>query len=159
MEEEIDVEKIKKELEECQKAKEEYLAGWKRERADFLNFKKDESERLKKVAGIVRKEIIKDFLLILDNIYRAEKELPENLKENSWTKGILNIKSQILEIFKKMKIEEIDCGGKKFDPDFHEAVEHIEKEGSESGLIAEILQKGYTLDNKVIRPAKVKVIK
>lgn len=150
---------IEKDLEEYKKLAQDYLVGWKRERADFLNFKKDESERLEKVVETLKEETIKDFLPILDNIYRAQKKLPENLKENSWVRGILNMESQILELFKKIGVEEINCDSKKFDPNFHEAVEHIEKEGLESGLIAEVLEKGYTLNNKVIRPLKVKVIK
>jgi molecular chaperone GrpE len=159
MEEEINSEQIKKELEECQKTKEEYLAGWKRERADFLNFKKDESERLKRIVDVLKEEIVRDLLPILDNVYRAKKELPENMKENSWSNGILNIGSQILGLFEKMGVKEINCENQKFDPNSHEAVENVEKEGLETGAIAEVLQKGYTLNNKVIRPSKVKVIK
>jgi len=151
---EKDIKKIKKELKESKKGKEDYLAGWKRERADFLNFKKAESERIEKYINIIKDELILDFLPILDNIYLAEKELP---KDNNWTKGFLGIKAQIEDFLEKQGVEEIVCLNKHFNPHLHEAVEELK--GEKPGLITEVVQKGYTLNNKVIRPAKVKVTK
>ena len=144
----------KKEVEKLKGKAEEYLTGWKRERADFLNFKKAESERMQKYINITKDELILDFLPILDNIYLAEKELP---KDNNWAKGFLGIKAMILDFLKKQGVEEIDCLNKHFDPHFHEAVEQVK--GEKSGIIVKVIQKGYTLNNKVIRPARVKITK
>ena len=132
----------------------DYLASWKRERADFLNYKKDESQRLRGSIEMIKEDMILELLPILDNIILAEKELPE---DSNWTKGFLGIKAQVIDFLKKEGVEEIDCLDKKFDPHLHEAVEQIE--GEESGIIVEIIQKGYNLNNKVLRPAKVKVTK
>jgi len=150
---------LKKELEECQKQKEEYLAGWKRERADFINYKKTEEERVNKLIEFANENLILKILSVLDNIYIAEKELPQKLEKNDWVKGILKIKGQILDFLRKEGIEEIKCLGESFNPNFHEAVESAQAKNYESGIIIEEIKKGYKLNGKVIRPAKVKVAK
>jgi molecular chaperone GrpE len=150
---------LRKELEMCQKQKAEYLAGWQRERAEFLNYKKEEMERIKEILKYGGEEIILKILPILDNFEIAEKKLPEDFKKNENIKGILQIKNQILDFLKNQGVEIIETLGKKFDPSFQEAVEEIEKKGVESGIVIEEIQKGYKLHGKVIRPAKVKVAK
>jgi len=150
---------LKKELEECQKQKEEYLVGWKRERADFINYKKTEEERINKIVKFANENLILKILSVLDNIYIAEKELPQKLEKNDWVKGILKIKEQILDFLRKEGIEEIKCLGENFNPNFHEAVESVQTKNYESGIIVEEIKKGYKLNGKVIRPAKVKVAK
>jgi len=157
--EEKEIEKLKKESEDCLRQKEEYLNCWKRERADFLNFKKDETERLGKISEIIKEDIVLDFLPILDNIYLAEKEISDDLKEHCWVKGIMKIKKQITVFLEKQGVKEIDCLNKKFDPNLEEAIEHIEKKDSGSGVVIQVLQRGYTLNNKLIRPARVKISK
>jgi len=154
-----DIKKTEKELQECEKQKQEYLAGWKRERADFLNFKKDETARLVKITDTVREGLILEILNILDNIYLAEKEIPKDLKEHCWVEGMFKIKSQIISFLEKQGVKEIDCLNKKFDPQMEEAIEHIERKDTESNVITEVIQKGYILNNKVIRPSKVRVSK
>lgn len=153
------------ELEICQKKQNEYLNNWKRERADFLNYKKDEMERFASFAGYAKEKIILEILPILDNLELAEKELPEKLKSGEegtkeaqeWTRGFLQIRKQFSEFLKKEGIEEIEISGKPFDSNFMEIVE--EAEGEKQGIVVEELQKGYTMNGKVIRPAKVKVAK
>ena len=88
-----DLEDLKKQFEECQKQKEEYLNGWKRERADFLNYKKEEMERIGELIKYANEELILKIIPILDNFELAEKKLSGDLKENEWVKGILNIKT------------------------------------------------------------------
>ena len=163
------------ELEECKKQCDEYLNNWKRERADFLNYKKDEMERVGFLGKYVKEDIIFKILPILDNIYLAEKQLPENLKLGKsgsaqaieWTKGFLQIQNQITEFLKKEGIEEIKTIGEKFNPETMEAVGEADlssealakEEGGESGMVVEELQKGYMMQEKVLRPAKVKISK
>lgn len=150
---------IKKQLDESQKLRDEYLDSWKRERAAFLNYKKEEAERVGEFVKFANQELISKILPILDNIYIAEKKLPKDLKNNQWVEGILKIKSQILDFLKNQGIEEIKCLGEKFDPNFQEAIEEVKKSDSESGIIIEEIKKGYLLHGKVIRPAKVKIAK
>lgn len=144
-------------VEELKKQKDEYLEGWKRERANFLNYKKDEIERIEGLLKYANEELILKFLPILDNICLAEKQMPNDLKDHKWTEGILQIKAQIADFLKSQGVEEIKTEGMKFDPNFHEVVEEIE--GGEPGMIVEEIQKGYLLNGRVMRPAKVKVAK
>jgi len=155
----LNIEDLKKELEKCQKLKDEYLTGWQRERADFLNYKKDELKRIEEILKYADTALILKILPILDNFEIAEKKLPEDLKKDENVRGLLQIKTQIKDVLKTQGIEEIESLGKKFDPNFHEVVGEIEAKDKESGVILEEVQKGYLQHGKVIRPAKVKISK
>ncbi len=150
---------IKKKIEECEKQKNEYLAGWQRAKADFLNFKKEEVERFKKILEYANEDLILEILPVLDNFEKAEKEISENKENGNYLKGFLNIKLQLKNILKSRGIEKLLSIGQKFDPNIHDAVEIIEDKSKSTGEIIEEIQKGYKLNGKVIRPAKVKVIK
>lgn len=161
------IEDLKKQLKACKEKCEEYLNGWKRERADFLNYKKEEMERVQGLIKYANEEIILKMIPILDNFEIAEKNLPEELKNNEYVKGFLQIKLQILEFLKAHGVKEIKALGEIFDPTLHEAVEEVElssiKSGKDKkmkpGMIIEEVKRGYKLYDKVIRPAKVKIIK
>ena len=150
---------IERQLEECQKLRGEYLAGWQRARADFLNYKKEEMERIGEFFKYANLNLILKFLPILDNFEIAEKKLPENIKNEENVKGILQIKNQILDFLKNQGVEEIKSVGEKFDPNFQEVVEEVEIKNKEPGTIIEEVQKGYKINGRLLRPAKIKVIK
>lgn len=153
------IEELKKELEECQKQKDEYLAGWQRARADFLNYKKEEAGNISDLLKYSIENFVSGLLPILDSFDMAEKMLSSDAKKDSNVQGMLHIKSQFLEFLKKQDVEEIKCSGEKFNPNFHEVVEEAEVAGAEEGFIIEELQKGYTLQGRVIRPARVRIAK
>src|SRR3989344_6992957 len=114
------------ELIELKKKCEEYLNNWKRERADFINYKKEEMERIGIMAKYTREDIILKILPMLDSIELAKKQLPEEMKNNAWHEGFLQIQKQIDEFLKKEGIEEIETVGKQFDPNTMEAGAEIE---------------------------------
>ena len=151
--------KENKELEECKKTRDEYLAGWQRARADFLNYKKDEIERIEGLVAYSNEELILKLLPIIDNFDVAEKKISEDLKNNEDVKGLLQVKIQMLDFLKKYNVEEIKSVGERFDPNFHEVVEQIEIEGKESGIIIEEAQKGYMINGRLLRVTRVKVAK
>ncbi len=151
------MEKKKANIEKYKKERDEYLKGWKRARADFLNYKKEEDRRMADIARYERKKIIKELIGVLDDIYLAEKAIPKKERENGWVKGILGVGKQIEAFFNRMNVEEIESLGKEFDPALHEAVEMTE--GKESGIVAEEIRKGYKIGDRVLRPAQVKVTK
>jgi len=155
----LNTEELERQLKECQKLKDEYLIGWKKERATFLNYKKEEAIRISELKKFGNEESISKILPILDVIYVAEKKLPRNLEENQWAQGILRIKTQFLDILEKQGIEEIKCLGEKFDPNFHEIVGEVEKRGFEPEIIIEEVKRGYLFHGKVLRPARVKISK
>jgi molecular chaperone GrpE len=151
---------LKKKLEECEKKKEEYLAGWQRAKADFLNYKKEEKERTEETLKYAGEILSLNLLPILDNFDFAQKRLPENLRKDENVKGLLQIRKQILDFLRTQGVEEIKVKpGDKFNPHFQEAVETAEEKGADSEVILEEIKKGYTIHGKVLRPAKVKVAK
>jgi len=160
-------EELKKKFEECQKLKDEYLTGWQRERADFLNYKREELERVEEILKYADEGLILKILPILDNFEIVEKKLPENLRNDVNIKGLLQIKNQILDFLKNQGVEEIKSVGEKFDPQLHEVVgevapsEALAKGGKsvESGIVIEEIQKGYKINGRLLRPAKVRVTK
>jgi len=150
------IEEFEKELEDCQKISGEYLAGWQRSRADFLNYKKEEMERISEILKYGIEEMILKLLPVLDNFDVAEKKMPEDLKNNENTKGILQIKNQILDFFKSHGVEEIKTVGQKFDPALHEIVGEEETD-AEEGMIVREVEGGYSKNGKILRVAKVVV--
>jgi len=146
------------ELEELKKKSEEYLNGWKRERADFLNYKKDEMERIGQLVKYANEEIILKILPILDNLCLAVQHVKDD--------GVVQIKKQLEDFLKKEGIEAIKTVGEKFDPNFMESVgaaspseASLAPSGREGEIVSEEMQRGYTMHGKLIRPAKVKISK
>lgn len=165
MEQQENLEELKKQLEDCRLKIEEYLEGWQRERADFANYKKDEAKTRDESRFYIKSKIVYEFLMVLDNFDLALKHTPEDLKDNNWVKGVSHIRQQLEMILKGEGAEEIKCIGEKFDPVMHEALEEVESDkvsdgsGSSPQVVLEELQKGYKLDGRVIRPSKVKISK
>ncbi len=165
------IEDLQKKLEECEKKAAEYLSGWQRERADFLNYKKEEMERIGELLKYAGEEFILRILPILDNFEIAIKEVRsmkhEEAKIEDLIKGFLQIKTQLQDFLKSLGVEEINTMGEMFNPNLHEAVEEVEpsfakaSEGKEikSGTIIEEIQKGYKINGRLLRPAKVRIIK
>ena len=153
--EEKTTEELEKMLQEIDQKKEEYFLGWQREKADFLNYKKQEFERLKGTLCIAKESVFEEIIPVLDNFRLAEKAISEEDKNNKSVAGLLMIKKQLEGALKALGLEEIESVGKSFDPSLHEAVEEVE--GGEPGIIAEEVDKGYYYNGKVLRPSKVKV--
>ena len=156
-----ETEKFKKELRFCQREREEYLNGWKREKANFLNYKKEEVEKIKEIIEYNAENLILKILPIIDSFDLASEKISEKMKEeNEFIKGFLQIKSFFESFLKNEKVEKIECFGKTFDPCFHEAIEVVESEKKEeSGIVIKELEKGYMIKGKLLRPSKVRVAK
>lgn len=152
-------EDLKKQLEECQKKSKEYLAGWQRARADLLNYKKEEMERIGGFIKYANLEMILNILPVLDNFEKAERELSEDQKKDNILQGFLQIKIQLQDFLKSQGVEEIRVIDQKFDPNFHEAIEQVEAKDKDPETVIEEVQKGYKINDQLLRPAKVKVVK
>ena len=132
----------------------EYLAGWQRCQADFLNYKKDEAERLKALVDYKTEEWAIEILKIIDLFERAEAEV----KKTKDTEGFLHIKKYFIDFLTDLEIKPINTKlGDKFNPEFEEVIET--EQGDKDNIIIEIIQKGYTYNKKVIRPTRIKVSK
>jgi len=153
-EEEV-VEKQESELGVCMKKCDEYLEGWKRAKADFLNYKKEEMGRISELMKFGSESIMLDLITVLDSF-----NLGVSLSSDEATKkGMLLIKTQLEDILKRYGLEKISVErGGMFDPKIQEAIDEIVSDYPE-GVVAEEIEKGYTLNGKVIRPIKVKLSK
>ena len=122
--------------------------------AEFDNYKKRTEREKASVAEFAKAGLIKQLLPILDNIDRASLADSDSAE---YIKGIEMIVKQFQAITANMNIEEIAKAGDQFDPNFHEAVMHVEDDTLGENVIADVLQKGYKIGDTVIRAAMVKV--
>lgn len=142
----------------CQRERDEYLDGWKRAKADLINYKKDETKRFESIVKFGQTSLILELISVLDSFDLAliSDEIKQDKKSE---KGMLLIRQQLLDILRRSGLEEIKINqDNKFDPNFHEAIGEVQSDKS-SGTIVEQIEKGYLLNNKVIRPARVKLSK
>lgn len=144
------VEELKEKLEQCEQEKEEYLSGWKRARADLLNYKKGERQRLEQAKNEGKEELILKTLPVLDSFDRAEKNSEDGLEQ-----GMEQIRKELQSILAQQGVQRIDTE-QEFDPALHQAVEQVPSE-QEQGTIIEEVNAGYKFKNQVIRAARVKV--
>ena len=134
--------------------KENYLDSWKCCQADFENYKKDQAKHLEEFRKYAKMDVILQLLPVLDNFEASLAHVPEKRKENGWVAGITHIKRQIEDILKNNDIEEIEVKtGDNFDPEIHEAVGGDGKKQK----VAKIIQKGYRMNGRVLRAARVEV--
>lgn len=144
--------KTKNELEECKKERDECMEGWKRAKADLENYKKEEETRVSGLVKFSLESLLKDMIQILDSFDAA-------IQNEEKSNGLQAIRGQTLEALKRHGVEEIKVGpGDEFDPAKHEAIGEVESE-IEEGNVAEIIAKGYTLHEKILRAAQIKISK
>jgi molecular chaperone GrpE len=143
------IKKIKAKLKQCQKEKEEYLAGWQRARADLINYKKEQEQKISDYYKFANQSLITEILMVLDSFEQSLKHKKDD--------GLLQIYNQLKNTLKNNGLEEIKAIGEKFNPEFHESIGEVK--GKKPGFIVEEVQKGYKLNNKVIRPSRVKINK
>lgn len=138
--------------EELEKMKDQFI----RLQADFQNYKRRAEKDRINYMNMGLEKLALELLPVIDNFERAI-DSAEN--HDPFYDGIVLIERSLVEVLNKFEIKEIDCLNKPFDPNFEHAVLLSEEEGVESGLVTEVLQKGYAIDGKVLRPAMVKVSK
>ncbi|MEK9154731.1 MAG: nucleotide exchange factor GrpE [Patescibacteria group bacterium] len=140
----------------CQKEREEYLNGWKRAKAELINYKKDEAKRFETIAKFSNESLIRELLLVLDSFDLALSSLEKN---GNVDKGIYLILSQLNDVMKQNGLEKVNVIiGEIFNPKYHEAIVSIDSD-KPHGTIIEEIEKGYFLNGKLIKPARVKVSK
>jgi len=125
--------------------------------AEFDNFRKRTDKEKAAMYEIGAKDIIEKILPVLDNFERGLTTVPEEEKENPFVQGMDKIYKQFVKTLEDIGVKPMDAAGKPFDPNFHNAVMHVEDESLGENIVAEELQKGYTYRDSVVRPAMVKV--
>ena len=154
------VKKLREDLKKCNAEKADYLAGWQRAKADFVNARREEEERRADFSGFVEVKIISDFLPVLDSLEIATKDKNWQTLDKTWQDGIKCLHKQFVEVLKGYNIEEIKAVSERFDPAKHEAVGEVNTgDEKEDGMVVEEIRKGYKLGNKIIRVTQVKINK
>ncbi len=143
-------------LAECEKQRDEYLGGWQRARADFLNYKKDEVKRFEELARFSSEDILRQLIGVLDSFDLGLAALE---KAGKAERGIYMIRSQLEDILKQRGLEKISVNvGQKFDPMIAEAIAEAESD-QPAGTVLEEIEPGYRLYDKIVRPARVRISK
>jgi len=125
-----------------------------RQAAEYDNYRKRTAKERMELVPEITAKVITEFLPVIDSVERA---LKTECGDENFKKGVEMIYNSFTETLKKIGVEEIT--EEDFDPKYHQAVQHVEKEGMESGKVAEVFQKGYKIGGKVIRFAMVSIVK
>lgn len=153
------IQKLKQELRACQAEKAEYLDGWQRSKADYLNLKKEEEQKRAELGKYAKADVLNDLILLADSFAMAfaDKEAWEGVPAN-WRKGVEYIHSQLLVVFRDHGLEELDPAGEPFDPARDESIGIVPTDKPEDdGQVLEVIKKGYRLNGKIIRAAQVRI--
>jgi molecular chaperone GrpE len=143
-------------IEELEKQVQDITEALQRERADSTNLRRRTEEEKSKLGDFYKANVIRAILPALDNLERALKHAPKDLKDHDYVKGVQGVVKQFEKALTELHVEKIKSEGQEFNPKYHEAVGMEEGEG-DIEVVAEELQAGYTLGDEVIRHAFVKV--
>lgn len=148
------IEDLKAQLKQEREKSDEYYDHLKRNMAEFDNFKKRISKEKDMMYNTISADLVSNLLPILDNF---EKALNAQTEDESYKQGMMMIYTQFQDTLKNIGVEEIEALNKTFDPNFHEAVMHVEDENYGEKEVTDVLRKGYKIGDKIIRHAMVKV--
>lgn len=149
-----EMEALMKRLEEAEAKVAEHLDGWQRAQAEFVNYKNRVQRDQESMRAQMKGDIIRKILPVLDDLERALQSRPA---DDAWANGIDLIARKLQSILDSEGVVQIEADGAMFDPNFHEAISHEPSEDMESGRIIAVVQNGYMLGERVIRPALVRV--
>ena len=129
----------------------------KRQMAEFDNFRKRTEKEKSQMFAMGAKSIVEKVLPVIDNFERGLLAVPEEAKEDAFVEGMNKIYKQMMTMLEEVGVKPIEAAGAEFDPEFHNAVMHIEDENLGENIVAEELQKGYMYRDTVVRHSMVKV--
>jgi molecular chaperone GrpE len=151
-----DLEAMQNELVELRQQSKEYLEGWQRERADLRNYKQRIERDQSSLNQVITINVVKKYLVVLDDLQRALSNAPRDGEAAAWAQGIELIVRKLQSILEAEGIQTIPARG-EFDPALHEAITHEDHAELKAGQIIEVVQQGYAIGDRVIRPALVRV--
>ena len=130
------------------------LAGWQRAQADYANLKRISEQEKADICKYANAGLLANILPVIDDLERAMAMVPEDLKGNKWVKGLIMINQKLVDTLEKQGITQIKAVGEEFDPRFMDAITCCP---GKKDIVAHEVEKGYKLNDRVIRPAKVVV--
>ncbi|MDP2656178.1 MAG: nucleotide exchange factor GrpE [bacterium] len=147
-------------LEKAKKEAQDYLDGWKRAKADYINYKNEQEKRSRELAQFAGLTAVVQVIPVMESFRKAFDQVPVDLKGSDWVAGIDQIYKQLQEGMKNLGVEQVtSLEGQSFDPQQHEAVGTESDTSKEEGVILKEVNAGYTLYGKVVLPAKVVINK
>ena len=146
------------ELDKSEKKVAEMTDKYQRLMAEFENARKRNAKEQSHMYDVGAKEVLSKLLPVVDNFERGLDALSEEEKENPFAQGIEKIYQQLMTVFNELGVKAMDAEGKEFNPDFHNAVMHMEDESMGENLVVEEFQKGYMYKESVLRHSMVKVV-
>lgn len=132
----------------------EYKDGWARSQAEFQNFRKRVERDNESFKASTKGDIIKRVLPVLDDLERALQNRPA---DDAWANGVELVARKFQNILEMEGVKKIEAKGAAFDPNFHEAISHEPSDEVESGHVIDVVQNGYVIGERVVRPALVRV--
>jgi molecular chaperone GrpE len=149
-----EIDTLKRQLEDAETKLADSVEGWQRSVADFQNYRKRVERDNELMYTSMKGDIIKKVLPALDDLERALQNRPA---EDAWANGIELIARKLQNILDAEGIKRIEAEGVEFNPTFHEAISHEPADGVASGHVIAVVQNGYLIGERVIRPALVRV--
>ncbi len=156
---EAKLKKLREELKQCQSEKQDYLAMSQRLKADYLNLRREAELNRSEIVKFANEDLLKELIDLADGfeLAFANRQQWEAVDEN-WRRGVEYIYTKLLNILTQSGLTEISALHENFDPLRHHALELVETDKPEEiNRVIKVIQKGYSLHNKIIRPAQVKV--
>jgi molecular chaperone GrpE len=144
------------ELNEYEQQIQQLTEALQRERADATNIRRQHDDQIASLRTVVKSNVVRDLLPVIDNFERALKHVPEDLKDNDYIKGVQGVVKQFEDTLQKVGVERIKTVDEPFDPKYHEAISMEEGDGTKE-IVSEELQAGYKVGEDVIRHAMVRV--
>ena len=151
----VELEQLRKQANE----RDQYLDLAQRTRAEFENYQKRNQKDREQERRYYSGALILELLPVFDNLDRANAAAQKSGEKGPLVNGVLAVQSQFLELLKRHGITRIDALGKPFDPNLHQAVMQQESDEVESNTVLKVLEQGFTIHDRVLRPAKVIVSK
>ncbi len=142
------------ELAQVTAERDDYLDQLQRSRAEFLNFKRRSELERSQLRQFVSRDVLAQFLPVIDDLERALSSIPEEERVNGWVQGVSLIQTKLHATTERLGVTKIDALGQPFDPSIHEAV--ATEPGSTGSTVVEVYQNGYRIGDQLVRPAMVK---
>jgi molecular chaperone GrpE len=154
---EIIIEQIMQDLNKEKERADANMAGWQRATADFANYRKDVERQRGETVRNANADLIRRLLPIVDDMERAFQNVPPDITDHPWVKGMRQIQQKVSVVFEQEGVTSYDSLGQDFDPVYHDAITMEETDPENDGKVVGEILRGYRFRDRVLRPAMVKV--
>ncbi len=146
---------LEAQLAECQKQRDDYLTGWQRSKADFVNREREYEKQRADLTAFLRASVLRSMLIPFSELAHACGSVPTEIKDAAWVKGICSVCGNFEKALAAMGVVRMETVGKPFDPMRHEVIAKRPADGEAAETIVEEVGPGYLLEGKTLIPAKV----